>query len=347
MAICSAGHPTNQTDFCDTCGLPVPTDQSVLSESVLTATPSLIAPSALTCPNCGVGNVAEALFCEACGYDFTTAAMVASPSPRPWLAPVPSPEVSEPAPLGVGSVTNEAPIAQTPADQQPTTSAPTPEWPKLVAVADPPPPADEQPVANPESVAASESATPAPVSVIKASSDSNETAQQVLEGESLQPAPQSSPEASIAPAPGSVIPPQPAVDWVAELWIDPDWYAAQGSTDPMPSVGLPDIVPLVKPGNLVGRVSHSKGIFPEIDCELDTGCSRRHAMVTTDWSRWWIEDLNSANGTFVGSAAGPLPGMPIPQGRVELASGQRIYVGAWTRIVIRKATDDEREAFAI
>lgn len=330
MAICSAGHPTNQTDFCDTCGLPVPTDQSVLSESVLTAAPSLIAPSALTCPNCGVGNVAEALFCEACGYDFTTAAMVASPSPRPRLTPVPSPEVSQPAPRGVGSVTNEAPIAQTPiaqtptdqtpAGQSPTTSAPTPEWPKLVAVADPPPPAEDPPVANPESVAASESATADPISPI---------------------------EASNVPAPGSVIPPQPAVDWVAELWIDPDWYAAQGSTDPMPSVGLPDIVPLVKPGNLVGRVSHSKGIFPEIDCELDTGCSRRHAMVTTDWSRWWIEDLNSANGTFVGSAAGPLPGMPIPQGRVELASGQRIYVGAWTRIVIRKATDDEREAFAI
>jgi hypothetical protein len=38
--------------------------------------------------------------------------------------------------------------------------------------------------------------------------------------------------------------------------------------------------------------------------------------------------------------------MPIPQGRVELSPGQRIYVGAWTRIVIRKATDDEQAAFA-
>jgi hypothetical protein len=138
----------------------------------------------------------------------------------------------------------------------------------------------------------------------------------------------------------------PAVDWIAELWIDPDWYAAQGSTDPMPSPGLPDIVPLVKEKSLVGRVSQSRGIFPDVDCELDSGVSRRHAMLTTDGNRWWIEDLNSANGTFVGAAAGPLPAMPIPQGRVELSPGQRIYVGAWTRIVIRKATEDERAAFA-
>ncbi|MEN0072131.1 MAG: FHA domain-containing protein [Propionicimonas sp.] len=143
------------------------------------------------------------------------------------------------------------------------------------------------------------------------------------------------------PAPG----PKP-VEWVAELWIDPDWYAAQGSTDPLPSPGLPDIVPLVKETNLIGRVSTSRNIYPEIDCELDTGCSRRHARLSTDGSRWWIEDLESANGTFLGSAAGPLPAMPIPRGRVELAPDQRIYVGAWTRIVVRRATEDEQAAFA-
>ncbi|MFZ0531212.1 MAG: FHA domain-containing protein, partial [Propionicimonas sp.] len=147
-----------------------------------------------------------------------------------------------------------------------------------------------------------------------------------------------------APAPTPVV--RPVVEWVAELWIDPDWYAAQGSTDPMPSAGLPDIAPLLKDSNLIGRVSHSRGIFPDVDCELDNGCSRRHAVLTTDGTRWWIEDLNSANGTFVGSATGPLPAMPIPKGRVELVPGQRIYVGAWTRIVIRPATDDEKVAFA-
>ena len=258
MATCPAGHQTNHTDFCDVCGLPVAAGASPASP----APAPVPAASVVACPNCSTPNVADALFCEACGYDFTTGTL--------------------PAPV-------------------------TPTWPTLPQ----PEPVAESP-ASPEAEAETELDAPA------------------------------------SPSSAEAVPAQlqpPAVDWIAELWIDPDWYAAQGSTDPMPSAGLPDIVPLVKEKNLVGRVSQSRGIFPDVDCELDSGVSRRHAMLTTDGNRWWIEDLNSANGTFVGPAAGPLPGMPIPQGRVELSPGQRIYVGAWTRIVIRKATDDERAAF--
>ncbi len=254
MPICPAGHQSTATDFCDTCGLPMPTGSEQAPQQQQPAAPAaepLQAPAALVCPNCGTPNVAEALFCEACGHDF-----IGGP----------------PAP----------------------TSPPSPAAPDAGLTAAP----------------AEDPATDAPMAIS---------------------------------SPGS--PAAPAVEWVAELWIDPDWYAAQGSTDPLPSPGLPDIVPLVKETNLIGRVSTSRNIFPEIDCELDTGCSRRHARLTTDGSRWWIEDLESANGTFVGSAAGPLPAMPIPRGRVELAPDQRIYVGAWTRIVIRRATEDEQAAF--
>ena len=56
-----------------------------------------------------------------------------------------------------------------------------------------------------------------------------------------------------------------------------------------------------------------------------------------------MEDLESANGTFVGSASGALPEDPIPVGaKRELAPDDRIYVGAWTRIVVRPATEDEQ-----
>ena len=68
------------------------------------------------------------------------------------------------------------------------------------------------------------------------------------------------------------------------------------------------------------------------------------ARFTSDGTRWWIEDLESANGTFVGPSAGPLPVDPIGRGRVEFAPDQRIYLGGWTRIVIRAATDDEKQA---
>lgn len=268
MATCPAGHPSNQADFCDVCGLPIG------GEPVTTLVTEPDPSETLSCPNCATANVADALFCENCGFDFTTGTLpVSETSPS-----------AEPTP-----VTEAAPAEQ---------SAPTAD---ATAPAEPMTPAESTPVQ------AAELGSPT-------------TAPTVLK--------------------------RPPVEWIAELWIDPDWYAAQGSTDPLPSPGLPDIVPLIKPSSLVGRVSHSRGIFPDVDCELDTGCSRRHAMLTTDGSRWWVEDLNSANGTFVGAAAGPLPAMPIPQGRVELAPGQRIYLGAWTRIVIRKATPDEQEAFA-
>ncbi|MDR1790883.1 MAG: FHA domain-containing protein [Propionibacteriaceae bacterium] len=135
------------------------------------------------------------------------------------------------------------------------------------------------------------------------------------------------------------------VEWVAEVWIDPDWYAAQGAEEPMPSPGLPDIVPLTKPVNLIGRSSPSRGIAPDIECELDTGVSRRHAELSTDWTRWFIEDLGSANGTFVGIPDGPVPAMPIPAGKLELKDRQCIFVGAWTKIVIRRALPPEQQAF--
>ena len=30
--------------------------------------------------------------------------------------------------------------------------------------------------------------------------------------------------------------------WVVEIWVDPDWYAEQGSDDPCPSPGLPVVL---------------------------------------------------------------------------------------------------------
>ncbi|MFT4110474.1 FHA domain-containing protein [Propionicimonas sp.] len=294
MPICPAGHQTSQTDFCDTCGLPLAPEQagSTLTEATVGA-----ASAPLTCPQCGTTNVADALFCEACGFDFTTGAAPAASAVAPAVA----------GPASAASVL----AAETPAAFVPVAEH------DVVTEPDPTAVFDEE---SPTSAATHE--------------------------DGAEPA-SASPPGGVAPvgeAPAA--PARKPVEWVAELWIDPDWYAAQGSTDPLPSAGLPDIVPLVKDANLIGRVSHSRGIFPDVDCELDTGCSRRHAMLTTDGTRWWIEDLDSANGTFVGSAAGPLPAMPIPQGRVEISPGQRIYVGAWTRIVVRRATQDEQEALA-
>ena len=75
--------------------------------------------------------------------------------------------------------------------------------------------------------------------------------------------------------------------------------------------------------------------------------SRRHAQLTTDGTRWFVEDLGSSNGTYVGPASGPLPATAIAVGpRTELGDDDRLYVGAWTRVVVRRATPDEVEAYA-
>ncbi|MDO5500611.1 MAG: FHA domain-containing protein, partial [Propionibacteriaceae bacterium] len=136
-------------------------------------------------------------------------------------------------------------------------------------------------------------------------------------------------------------------EWVLEVWIDPEWFALQDSPDPMPSPGLPEIHPLRKASLLIGRPSRSRNIHPDIDCEPDTGISRRQAQLSTDGTRWFIEDLGSANGTFVADASGGMPTTPVPTGRRrELSADDRIYLGAWTRLVLRKATDEEKGAYA-
>ena len=159
------------------------------------------------------------------------------------------------------------------------------------------------------------------------------------------PAPDAA-SATPAPAVPAVAPPVP-VQWVTEVWVDPDWYDAQESEEACPSPGLPAVVPLSRRSILVGRPSVSRSIHPDIDCSGDIGVSRRQAQLTTDGQRWWVEDLQSANGTYVGAASGPLPTSPLPPGqRHELADDDRIYLGAWTRLVVRRATPEEQNGSA-
>ena len=137
----------------------------------------------------------------------------------------------------------------------------------------------------------------------------------------------------------------PTDTWVAEIWIDPDWYADQESTDPLPSPGLPASYPLKHTSVLIGRASRSRGISPDLDLETDSGISRRHAQLTTDGTRWFVEDLGSSNGTYVGGGLGTLPKTAItPSQKVEVTGDDRIYLGAWTRIVLRKAAPGEFSA---
>jgi hypothetical protein len=254
MSTCPSGHDSASDDYCDVCGLPIPAGGSASAPSAPADAPAGDAPAdaaATACPNCQAINPPNALFCEACGYDFTTGSM-----PRPFTPP---------SILDLGS-----PDAGT-AEAKPA------------AAADPAPVA---PVATPLAPPLKES-------------------------------------------------------WVAEIWIDPDWYADQESTDPLPSAGVPVVVQLKTTSILVGRTSRSRGIHPDIDLVADNGISRRHCQLTTDGTRWWVEDLGSSNGTYLGTI-GSLPKDPIPAGeKREIGPDGRVFLGAWTRLVVRKATPGE------
>jgi hypothetical protein len=233
---CPSGHPSVSTDYCDVCGLPIGAAATPAATSAPAPAVAAPGPATQTCPNCSAPSPTDALFCENCGYDFTTGTM-----------------------------------------------------PRAASLLD-------------------------------------------LPGTSVPPVP---------PAPAKT------AEWVVERWVDPDWYAVQQSDDPCPSPGLPAVIPLTETSVLIGRPSRTRAISPEIDCGDDTGVSRRQAQLTTDGQRWWVEDLQSSNGTYVAPAAGPLPEDPIiPGQRQELNPDDRIYVGAWTRLVVRKATPEEQNGQA-
>lgn len=235
---CPQGHQSSTADFCDVCGapidatspsVPVPPPGGGAQSAVAPASPpsSLNLPdpnaAAVTCPNCATENPADALFCESCGYDFTTGQL---PSPVPAGGPA-------------------------------------------------------------------------------------------------------------AAAPGA--------DWVAELWIDPEWFAHQDAPGGCATSGAPTVVPLRATTITIGRRSKSRNLVPDLDCSGDGAVSHEHATLTLDRDRWYVEDLGSTNGTFVGAPGELLPTTPLPpRQRRELADDERVYVGAWTRIMVRRATDNEK-----
>ena len=148
------------------------------------------------------------------------------------------------------------------------------------------------------------------------------------------------------PAPAAAEPPaasEPALDsnvkWVVVVEVDPVWYALKGSLAdqpcPPPSSST---VALTQHTALVGRSSQSRDIHPEVALEGDTGVSRRHAQLVRDGDDLVVIDLSSTNGTYVVPAGSePTDESPAvePGLSTPLHDGDRVYLGAWSRLTIR------------
>lgn len=105
-ATCPNGHQSATDDYCDVCGTPIGGAPSTPAEPAgsgpVASTPAAPSPAAapasaapseppVECPHCGTENTADALFCEDCGYDFTTGQTPAPDVPISLDGPPPAP----------------------------------------------------------------------------------------------------------------------------------------------------------------------------------------------------------------------------------------------------------------
>ncbi|MGW1809128.1 FHA domain-containing protein [Streptomyces sp. NPDC002078] len=138
--------------------------------------------------------------------------------------------------------------------------------------------------------------------------------------------------------------PQQRTTWTATIGPDRDYFMAmmQRSGPEAAGLNLPAYSPEQQRtlgGNQVtiGRRRHSTGDTPDIDLSVppeDPGVSHQHAvLVQQPDGSWAVVDQNSTNGTTVNMSEEPIqPFVPVP-----LQDGDRVHVGAWTTITIRRA----------
>jgi len=70
-----------------------------------------------------------------------------------------------------------------------------------------------------------------------------------------------------------------------------------------------------------GKEIRHNFFLPEVSIGRDPGCdfaviddaiSARHALISHHHNQWWLEDLNSTNGTFIGKSRVSVPTVLIP-----------------------------------
>ncbi|MEU9097465.1 FHA domain-containing protein [Streptomyces sp. NPDC048361] len=142
--------------------------------------------------------------------------------------------------------------------------------------------------------------------------------------------------------PQAVPPPAPA-GWSITIGPDREYFLAmmQRSGPEASGLNLPAYSPEQQrplSGNqiTIGRRRHSTGEAPDIDLSVppeDPGVSHQHAvLVQQPDGTWAVVDQNSTNGTTVNGASEPIqPYVPVP-----LQDGDRVHVGAWTTITVRR-----------
>ncbi|MEU2654904.1 FHA domain-containing protein [Streptomyces sp. NPDC007325] len=142
--------------------------------------------------------------------------------------------------------------------------------------------------------------------------------------------------------PSQAEPPRPQ-GWTAHIGPDRDYFMAmmrrsgpEASGLNLPAYAPPKQLPLQGNQVSIGRRRHSTGEAPDIDLAVppeDPGVSHQHAvLVQQPDGSWAVVDQNSTNGTTVNGGEEPIQ----PYVPVQLQDGDRVHVGAWTTITVRR-----------
>ncbi|KOG48716.1 FHA domain-containing protein, partial [Streptomyces decoyicus] len=144
-------------------------------------------------------------------------------------------------------------------------------------------------------------------------------------------------------APPQGPPPVVGTGWVVAIAPDREYFMAMmGRSGPeaaglnLPSYSPEQVLPLANGQIAVGRRRNSTGEAPDIDlgsAPEDPGVSHQHALLVQQQDgSWAVVDQNSTNGTTINLAEDPIqPYVPVP-----LHEGDRVHVGAWTTLTVRR-----------
>ncbi|MFD0383910.1 FHA domain-containing protein [Streptomyces stramineus] len=158
-----------------------------------------------------------------------------------------------------------------------------------------------------------------------------------------QRGPEGMPQPLSSQVPSQAGPPPAPAGWIAVVAPDREYFLAMMHRSGPEAAGLnlpaysPELqLPLTGPQVAIGRRRHSTGESPDIDLSRppeDPGVSHQHAMfVQQPDGSWAVVDQDSTNGTTINGSADPIqPYVPVP-----LAEGDRVHVGAWTTITLRR-----------
>lgn len=347
--------------FCDQCGTRLPQPDVAAPAAGPSAAAAGPAPApaggAVICPSCGAGNVPGEAFCDFCGSPLeapepTVEAEPPAEAPAEPEPPAAEPGAEEPAPEPPAAEEPPAPPAEVdrPAAAEP--AAPSVEaamaagpdqgtCPVCGAAVEP----DEAFCATCGASLAQAPIPPEPV----------EAAEAV--GVSVPPQPEPAPELEAAleeavppPAPEPPKPEGPATCPACGNEVEPGdafcstcGFALQAVVTPPPAAapepGKPSAVgprlvvsasgaeiPLPdKDEILVGREDPVSGIYPDVDLTPhggeEGGVSRRHARLVRENGKYFVEDLDSTNFTFVNKQK------LAPKTRQAIGEGDEIRFG--------------------